>query len=88
MSGNGFRHSGNLVRIELDGQEVPPIALVAFAYGLQRAGVTDAGWLHGLKIAAVAVVANAVWGMARALAPDRPRASLAILSAGLGSCRR
>jgi chromate transporter len=57
------------------------IALVAFAYGLQRAGVTDAGWLHGLKIAAVAVVANAVWGMARALAPDRPRASLAILSA-------
>jgi chromate transporter len=57
------------------------IALVAFAFGLQRFGVTDAGWLHGLKIAAVAVVANAVWGMARSLAPDRERATLAILSA-------
>jgi chromate transporter len=57
------------------------IALVAFAYGLQRFGVTDAGWLHGLKIAAVAVVANAVWGMARSLAPDRQRATVAILSA-------
>src|SRR5215813_2021470 len=57
------------------------IALVVFAYGLRRFGVTDAGWLHGLKIAAVAVVANAVWGMARSLAPDRERATVAILSA-------
>src|SRR5438876_1591432 len=57
------------------------IALVAFAFGLQWLGVTDAGWLHGLKIAAVAVVANAVWGMARSLAPDRERATLAIVSA-------
>ena len=57
------------------------IALVAFAFGLQRLGVTDAGWLHGLKIAAVAVVANAVWWMARSLAPDRERATVAVLSA-------
>ena len=57
------------------------VALVAFAFGLQRFGVTDAGWLRGLKIAAVAVVANAVWGMARSLAPDRERATVAILSA-------
>jgi chromate transporter len=57
------------------------IALVAFALGLERIGVSDAGWLHGLKIAAVAVVANAVWGMARTLAPDRERATLAILAA-------
>jgi chromate transporter len=57
------------------------IVLVAFAFGLQRLAVTDAGWLHGLKIAAVAVVANAVWGMARSLAPDRERATLALLSA-------
>ena len=57
------------------------IVLVAFAFGLQRLGVTDAGWLHGLKIAAVAVVANAVWGMARSLAPDRERATIAIVSA-------
>src|SRR3989442_15884426 len=40
------------------------IALVAFAFGLQWLGVTDAGWLHGLKIAAVAVVANAVCAVA------------------------
>ena len=44
------------------------IALVAFAYGLRVLEVADAGWLHGLKVAAVAVVAFAVWGMARALA--------------------
>ncbi|OGK82551.1 MAG: hypothetical protein A2X52_05280 [Candidatus Rokubacteria bacterium GWC2_70_16] len=57
------------------------IALVAFAYGIRGLGVADAGWLHGLKVAAVAVVALAVWGMARALAPDRGRATLALLSA-------
>jgi chromate transporter len=57
------------------------LALVAFAYGLQSLGTTDAGWLHGLKVVAVAVVAQAVWGMARNLAPDRERASLAFLAA-------
>jgi chromate transporter len=57
------------------------LAMVAFAYGVQALGVADAGWLHGLKVVAVAVVAQAVWGMARSLAPDRPRATLAILAA-------
>jgi chromate transporter len=57
------------------------LLLVAFAYGLQAMGSTDAGWLHGLKVVAVAVVAQAVWGMARTLAPDRERASLAFLAA-------
>src|SRR5207245_3128325 len=38
------------------------IALVAFAFGLQRFGVTDAGWLHGLQIAGVAVGATGVGG--------------------------
>jgi chromate transporter len=57
------------------------LALLAFAYGLQTIGVADAGWLHGLKVVAVAVVAQAVWGMARALAADRERASLAIAAA-------
>jgi chromate transporter len=38
-------------------------------------------WLHGLTVVAVAVVAQAVWGMARNLASDRERASLAILAA-------
>jgi chromate transporter len=57
------------------------IALVLFAYGLRGLGATDAGWLHGLKVAAVAVVALAVWGMARSLAPDRARATIAIVCA-------
>jgi chromate transporter len=57
------------------------VALVVFAYGVQGVGVADAGWLHGLKVVAVAVVAQAVWGMARNLAADRQRASLAILAA-------
>jgi chromate transporter len=57
------------------------LALLAFAYGVQGFGAIDAGWLQGLKIVAVAVVAQAVWGMARSLAPDRERATIAILSA-------
>ncbi|PYM20083.1 MAG: chromate transporter [Candidatus Rokuibacteriota bacterium] len=57
------------------------VALVLFAYGLRATGVSDAGWLHGLKVVAVAVVTQAVWGMARTLAPDRERASIAILTA-------
>jgi chromate transporter len=57
------------------------IALVAFAYGVQGVSAADAGWLHGLKVVAVAVVAQAVWGMARTLAPDRERATIAILAA-------
>jgi chromate transporter len=57
------------------------LALLAFAYGLKAIGVADAGWLHGLKVVAVAVVAQAVWGMGRNLAADRERASLAILAA-------
>jgi chromate transporter len=57
------------------------LALVAFAYGIQGIDVAGAGWLHGLKVVAVAVVAQAVWGMARSLAADRERASLAIVAA-------
>lgn len=36
------------------------------------------GILHGLKLVAVAVVAQAVWGMARSLTPDQPRAGIAL----------
>jgi chromate transporter len=58
------------------------IALVLFAYGVGRLeSALGSGWLHGLKIAAVAVVAQAVWSMARSLTPDRPRATLAALAA-------
>ena len=41
-------------------------------------GPAGAGALHGLKIVAVAIVAQAVWGMARSLCPDRPRAGIAV----------
>src|SRR6266581_4237384 len=57
------------------------IALVAFGIGIRGLDLSAAGWLHGLKVAAVAVVAQAVWGMARALCPDRVRATIAILAA-------
>ncbi len=58
------------------------VALVLFALGVGRlAGGVDAGWLDGLKVVAVAVVARAVWGMAKSLCPDRPRATLAMLAA-------
>ncbi len=57
------------------------LALIAFAYGVSAFDLSGAGWLHGLKIVAVAVVAQAVWGLARQLAPDRPRATIALLAA-------
>jgi chromate transporter len=60
------------------------IALVAFAYGVIAVGdVSDAGWLHGLKVAAVAVVAQAVLGMVRSLTPDRERATMAVIAAAI-----
>ena len=57
------------------------VALTLFGLLVRRGGVLSAGPLHGLQIVAVAVVAQAVWNMARTLAPDRPRATLALLSA-------
>jgi chromate transport protein ChrA len=57
------------------------IALVLFGLGVQNLNLADAGWLHGLKIVAVAVVAQAVWGMARSLCPDRERATIAVVAA-------
>ena len=57
------------------------ILLIAFAYGAAAfEGQIGAGLLHGLKLVAVAVVAQAVWGMAKALTPDRERAGIALLS--------
>jgi len=48
------------------------VAMILFGYGVTRFGdLSGAAWLHGLKIVAVAVVAQAVWGMARSLCPDR-----------------
>ncbi len=60
------------------------LALVLFAYGVATFGdALGSGWLHGLKVAAVAVVAQAVLSMMRSLAPDRERATLAVLAAAL-----
>jgi chromate transporter len=60
------------------------IALVAFGYGVTSLGnALGSGWLHGLKVAAVAVVANAVLTMMRSLTPDRERATLAAAAAAL-----
>jgi chromate transporter len=58
------------------------IALIAFAYGIAHWGaLAGSGAVHGLKVAAVAVVAQAVWGMAQKLCPDRARAAFAIAAA-------
>ncbi len=60
------------------------VALVLFAYGLSAFGdALGSGWLHGLKVAAVAVVALAVLGMLQTLAPDRTRATLAVVAAAV-----
>ena len=58
------------------------IILVLFAYGAGAlSGPIGSGLLHGLKLVAVAIVAQAVWGMARTLCPDRERASIAVVAA-------
>ena len=58
------------------------IVLVLFAYGASTLrGPAGTGLLHGLKLVAVAIVAQAVWGMARTLCPDRERASIAAVAA-------
>jgi chromate transporter len=57
------------------------VLLVLFAYLVKGFDVSDAVWLHGLMIVSVTVVAQAVWTMARNLASDRTRGTIAILSA-------
>ena len=57
------------------------VALTLFALGVAAWDVGDAGWLRGLKIAAVVVVAQAVWSMSRSFAPDKWRATIAIAAA-------
>jgi chromate transporter len=58
------------------------VLMVLFGYGVTALGnLREAGWLHGLKLAAVAVVAQAVWGMGCKLCPDRARLTLALAAA-------
>ena len=59
------------------------VLMILFAYGVAAIGeLRHAGWLHGLKLAAVAVVAQAVWGMGKKLCPDPARIALALAAAG------
>lgn len=59
------------------------LIMLAFAYGVTHADAAgiSGGWLAGLKVAAVAIVADAVVGMAKNLCPDRQRRSLALAAA-------
>ena len=58
------------------------VVLVLFALGMAHwQGLLQSGVVHGLKIVAVAVVAQALWGMARTLCLDRLRAGIALLAA-------
>lgn len=60
------------------------LALTLFALGVGWLGDAGGGaWLQGLKVAAVAVVAQAVFGMARSLTPDKERAALAVAAAAI-----
>jgi len=54
------------------------IALILFALLLQSFDIADAGWIHGLKIVAVVVVAHAIMGMAKNLTPDLTRKAIAL----------
>jgi chromate transporter len=60
------------------------VLMIAFGYGVAALGnLQNGGWLHGLKLAAVAVVAQAVWGMGRNLCPDRTRLTIGVAAAAL-----
>lgn len=61
-----------------------PSALLLFGFAVIAdilSGPVEAGLVHGLKLVAVAIVAQAVWGMSRSLCPDRARASVAVAAA-------
>jgi chromate transporter len=60
------------------------LILLAFAMGASAfTGPVAEGFLHGLKLVAVAVVAQAIWGMSRALTPDRARAGIALAAVAI-----
>lgn len=59
------------------------LIMAAFAALMQGYSLAGAGWVHGLKLTAVAIVAHAVWGMGLKLTPDRTRMTIAALAAAL-----
>jgi chromate transporter len=63
-----------------------PSALILFGFAMGAAAFTGPvaeGFLHGLKLVAVAVVAQAIWGMSRSLTPDRARAAIALAAVAI-----
>jgi chromate transporter len=63
-----------------------PSALILFAFAMGAAAFTGPvaeGFLHGLKLVAVAVVAQAIWGMSKTLTPDRARAGIALAAVAI-----
>ncbi|WP_459501850.1 chromate transporter [Bacillus sp. C1] len=66
------------------GFTLPSVFILVFSASLlQQFYVVDAGWIHGLKLVAVAIVAHAIWGMAQNLILDRNRATIVILTAAI-----
>jgi chromate transporter len=59
------------------------VTLTLLGLAAATADLSGAGWVHGLKLAAVAVVAQAVWSMAGTLTPDWPRRALALAAAAV-----
>ncbi|MCM3110737.1 chromate transporter [Lederbergia lenta] len=56
------------------------IALIIFASLLHTFDIENAGWIHGLKLVAVAIVAHAILGMAKNLTPDLTRKTIALFA--------
>ncbi|MFD0959747.1 chromate efflux transporter [Paenibacillus chungangensis] len=56
------------------------VALALFALLMEGMDLQHAGWLHGLKLVAVAIVAQAIWGMGQKLTPDRSRMTIAVMA--------
>jgi chromate transporter len=56
------------------------IVMVVFAFLLQGFDIGSSGWIHGLKIVAVAIVAHAILGMGQKLTPDWNRVTIAIIA--------
>ncbi|HSJ38805.1 MAG TPA: chromate efflux transporter [Planococcus sp. (in: firmicutes)] len=63
------------------GFTMPSVLMLALFAMFISGGAFDTGWIQGLKIVAVAVVAHALLGMGKSLAPDRQRIAIAVLSA-------
>lgn len=82
----GLRQAGPIGAFAAFAGFTLPSAVLMFAIAIGTAGLNDpvsTALLHGLKLAAVAVVADAVLGMARTLTPDWPRAGIALLAAAV-----